>query len=405
MTLYIPKINDTTYYLGVNDHTKPFFENLWPLPHGVAYNSYFIKDEKNVLIDTVDVCYSETFFEKLDQLLSGEQLHYLIINHMEPDHAGSIALLKKRHPEVRMVVNKRTLPMLQAFHGEQESVEVVDENSELSIGSRSLRFVMAPMVHWPEVMFTYDPLTSTLFSADAFGSYGALDGGLFDDEVDYRFFLSETYRYYSNIIGKYGKQVQNALKKASSLDIKMICSTHGPVWRTHIPDVMALYDKLSKYETEPGVVIAYGSMYGHTEEMAEHLAKSLSHHGVKQVKLYHVSFTHPSYILAELFRYKGFVLGSPTYNMEMWPPISDLVEKIKTRYIPNHILGTFGSGAWNGAVESKLAPLAEELGWEEVSKPVITIGKMGDETREQIWELGRLMAEAVLRDAPEKEEK
>lgn len=393
----IPQINDTTYYLGTNDRTKPLFENLWPIPDGVAYNSYFIKDEKTVVIDTVDSAYAESFLDKVDYLLSGKPLDYLIINHMEPDHAGSIALLRQRHPEVKMVVNKRTLPMLNAFHGRQEPVVVVDENGELNIGSRSLRFYLAPMVHWPEVMFTYDPENCVLFSADAFGSYGALDGGLFDDEVDYDRFLSETYRYYANIIAKYGRQVQNALKKASGLEIKTICSTHGPVWRSHIPEVIALYDKLSRYETEPGVVIAYGSMYGCTEEMAEVIAKSLSHHGVKHIRMYHTGMTNASYILADLFRYNGLILGSPTYNMELWPPIASLVEKIKTRYIPGHILATFGSGAWNGAVEYKLSPLAEEFGWQEVAKPVITIGKADEEAYERLWELGRQMAEAVLK--------
>ena len=393
----IPQINESTYYLGANDRTKALFENLWSIPDGVAYNSYFIKDEKTVLIDTVDVAYSECFFEKIDRLLEGKPLDYLIVNHMEPDHAGAIALLKQRHPEVTLVVNKRTIPMLKAFHGDMGSLTVVDESTELNIGSRALRFFLAPMVHWPEVMFTYDPSTATLFSADAFGSYGALNGGIFDEEVDYEHFLQEAYRYYSNIIAKYGRQVQTALGKVSGTKIETICSTHGPVWRKHIPEVIALYDKLSKYETEPGVVIAYGSMYGNTEEMAELIAKSLSHHGVKNIKIYHTGVANPSYILADLFRYNGVILGSPTYNMELWPPVHELVEKIKTRYIPGHILGTFGSGAWNGAVEYKLAPIAKELGWEEVSAPVIALGKMDEEACDRLWELGRKMAEAVLK--------
>ena len=391
-----PRINGTTYYLGVNDRTKPLFENLWSIPEGVAYNSYLILDEKTVLLDTVEIAFAGSFFEKIDRLLEGRPLDYLIINHMEPDHAGSIALLKQRHPETTLVVNKRTVPMLEAFHGRQEPLLVVDETSELGIGSRALRFLLAPMVHWPEVMFTYDPLEKVLFSADAFGSYGALNGGIFDDEVDCDRFLDETYRYYANIIAKYGRQVQNALGKAAALEIRTICSTHGPIWRSRIPEVIALYDKLSKYETEPGVVIAYGSMYGNTEEMAELVARSLAHHGVRNIRMYHTGYANPSYILADLFRYNGVILGSPTYNMEMWPPMADLVEKIKTRYIPNHILGTFGSGAWNGAVEGKFAPLAKELGWTEAAAPVIGLGRMNEETCDKLWELGRLMAEKVL---------
>lgn len=394
--IHIPKVNDSTYYLGVNDRVKARFENLWPIPNGVAYNSYLIVDEKTVLMDTVDVCYADVFLHRLDKALDGRKLDYLVVNHMEPDHSGSIALLKNKYPDVVIVGNKRTMPMLKGFQHIDSSILEVDESTELNIGSRSLRFVMAPMVHWPEVMFTYDPLTKTLFSADAFGSFGTLDGGVLDEEVDREGFLDEVYRYYSNIVGKYGAQVQRALKKAAEIDIEMICSTHGPVWSKHAHEILDIYDRISKYEAAPGATILYGSMYGNTEQMAELLARSLSAHGVKKVRLHHMGVSHSSYALADVFRYKGVIIGSPTYNMELWPPIADMVTKISDRGVPNRVLGFFGSGAWNGAVEKKFGGVAERLGWPIAADPVMMQCGMSDEVEAQLWEMGKRLAEAIL---------
>ncbi len=394
--IYIPKVNDSTYYLGVNDRTKALFENLWPIPGGVAYNSYLIMDEKTVLVDTVDVCYADIFLHHLDQVLDGRTLDYLVVDHMEPDHSGSIALLKNKYPDIVIVGNKRTMPMLKGFEGIDQQTLEVDETTELNIGSRSLRFVMAPMVHWPEVMFTYDPLTKTLFSADAFGSFGTLDGGIMDEEVDRQKFLDEVYRYYSNIVGKYGPQVQRTLKKAATLEIETICSTHGPIWRRHIPEILDIYDRLSKYEPEVGATILYGSMYGHTEQMAELIARSLSSHGVKQVRLHHLGAGHSSYALADVFRYKGVIIGSPTYNLEFWPPISDIITKIAQRGIPQRTLGFFGSGAWNCAVEKKFAEAAEQLRWPIATDPVMMMCGMDAEAEAKAWEMGKTLAEQIL---------
>lgn len=394
--IYIPKVNDSTYYLGVNDRTKALFENLWPIPNGVAYNSYLIRDEKNVLVDTVDVCYADVFLHHLDQALEGEQLDYLVVNHMEADHAGSIALLKNKYPDVVIVGNKRTMPMLKGFQDISEGTLEVDESTELNIGSRALRFVMAPMVHWPEVMFTYDPLTKTLFSADAFGSFGVLDGGILDEEVDYAAFISDVYRYYSNIVGKYGPQVQAALKKAATIEIETICSTHGPIWRKHVPEILDVYDRLSKYEAEPGATILYGSMYGHTEQMAELIGRSLCAHGVKEIRLHHLGASHSSYALGDVFRYKGVIIGSPTYNMEFWPPITDIIHKISERNVPSRVLGFFGSGAWNGAVGKRFGAAAETLSWEVAAEPVIFKYAMDAEAEAKAWEMGKQLAAAIL---------
>ena len=251
----LKEIEEGIYYVGVNDRQKVLFENMWPLPYGVSYNAYLIVDEKTVLVDTVDVCYSDIFLKKIEDALNGRELDYLIVDHMEPDHAGSIRLLRQRYPNVQIVGNAKTFGMLEGFHGIKDGLHEVKEGDSLNIGSRSLTFYMAPMVHWPEVMVTYDEKHQLLFSADAFGTYGTLDGGVIDTEMNLDHFWDEMTRYYANIVGKYGTPVQNALRKLSGLTIRTICSTHGPVWKAQIGKVIGIYDRLSRYEGEPGVVV------------------------------------------------------------------------------------------------------------------------------------------------------
>ena len=393
---FLPKVNDSTYYLGVNDRTKELFEGLWPIPNGVAYNSYLIKDEKNVLLDTVDICYSERFLQRLESALEGAPLHYLIVNHMEPDHSGSIALLRTKYPDVQIVGNKKTLDMVMGYFGINTNCLEVEDGGELNIGSRALKFVFAPMVHWPEVMFTYDPKEKTLFSADAFGSFGSVDGGIFDDQVCREKYLQEVYRYYSNIVGKYGTFTQKALAKASGIEIDTICSTHGPVWRTHKAEIVSLYDRLSRYEGEEGVVVAYGSMYGHTEEVAEVIGRSLAAHGIKRVVLHNVSKSHASYIIADVFRYRGLIIGSPTYNNELYPEIDSLLTKLQGRLIPNRLYSCFGGFTWNGAAVKKLIPFGEAMKWESVGNPVEIKMSMNGDQEAAAWELGRVMAERLI---------
>ena len=294
-------IADEVYYVGVNDRQKVLFENMWPLPYGVSYNSYLIVDEKTVLIDTVDVCYSDIFLKKITDALNGRSLDYLIVNHMEPDHAGSIRLLRQQFPEVQIVGNKQTFGMLEGYHGITTGLYEVKEGDVLSVGRHQLSFYMAPMVHWPEVMVTYDATDKILFSADAFGTFGTLDGGVIDSEMNVEHYWEEMIRYYSNIVGKYGNPVQRALQKLSALDIQTICSTHGPVWREQIAKAIDIYDRLSRYEGMEGVVIVYASMYGNTEQMAEAIASSLAANGVKNVVMHNVSKTPASYILKDIF--------------------------------------------------------------------------------------------------------
>ena len=321
----LKEIADKIYYVGVNDRQKALFENMWPLPYGVSYNSYLIVDEKTVLVDTVDVCYSDIFLKKIEDALAGRELDYLIVNHMEPDHAGSIRLLRHRYPGVQIVGNTKTFGMLAGFHGIKEGLYEVKEGDSLNIGSRSLTFYMAPMVHWPEVMVTYDAADKLLFSADAFGTYGALDGGVIDTEMNVEHFWEEMIRYYANIVGKYGNPVQMALRKLSGLEIQTICSTHGPVWRENIAKVVGIYDRLSRYEGEEGVVIVYGSMYGNTEQMAEAIASSLADNGVRNIVMHNVSKSPASYILKDIFKYKGLIIGSQTYSNQLFPEVDSLL--------------------------------------------------------------------------------
>lgn len=394
---YQLKINDSTYYFGQNDRTQTLFEHLYPLPHGMAYNNYLIKDEKNVLLDTVDVKFSERFFSQLDSALDGEPLHYLIVQHMEPDHSGSIGLLLRRHPEVTLVGNKKTKTMLEGYGVCTDKFMEVDEKTPLNIGSRELQFVFAPMVHWPEVMFTYDPKEKTLFSADAFGAFGAIDGGFWDEQHDLATYMPEAHRYYTNIVGKYGSFVQRTLGKALKLDIEVIAPIHGVVWRKHIPEILELYRQMATYEAEPGVVVIYGSMYGNTEELAEEIGRSLGAHGVNRVVLHHMGYSSASQVISDVFRYKGVIIGSPTYNNGVWPNVQDVLYQLAERNIPDRLYSVFGSGTWNPNTIKPLEEWAEARKWTKVADPIKLSQAPSAEDKAVAWELGRVMAEAVLK--------
>ena len=275
------EIKGKVHYVGVNDRTKALFENLWPLPYGVSYNSYLIADDDMVaLVDTVDVAFFEVYIKKIRSIIGDRKINYLIINHMEPDHSGSIALIKKYYPEIVLVGNKKTFDMVEGYYGVTGERYVVGDGDFLKLGHHNLRFYLVPMVHWPETMVTFDETEGILFSGDAFGCFGALNGGCIDRNINTDIYWNEMRRYYANIVGKFGNPVQRALQKCSGLPIKMICPTHGPVWEEYIPKVVDMYDKMSRYEGEEGVVIAYGTMYGNTEELAETIAEELSAQGL-----------------------------------------------------------------------------------------------------------------------------
>lgn len=381
------------YYVGVNDRQKALFENLWPLPGGVSYNSYLIVDDKTVLVDTVDICYSDLFFKRVAKLLNGRKLDYLVVDHMEPDHAGSIRLLRQIYPDVKIIGNKQTFGMLAGYHGITDGLHEVKEGDKLDLGHHKLSFYMAPMVHWPEVMVTYEETEKVLFSADAFGTFGTLDGGVLDTDMDTDRFHSEMVRYYSNIVGKYGSPVQRALKKLSALEIRTICSTHGPVWTEQSGRVISLYDRLSRYEGLDGVTIVYGSMYGHTEQMAEDIATALSDGGVRHIAMHNVSKSHGSYILRDVFNYRGLIVGCPTYSGQLYPEVEMVLSEIKLREVKDRLFSYFGSFTWAGAAVKHLAAYAEAMKWEVVGTPVEQ--KQGISTEEQCVALGHAMAERL----------
>ena len=391
----LKEIADHIYYVGVNDRQKALFENLWPLPYGVSYNSYLIVDEKTVLVDTVDICYSDIFLKKIEDALNGRTLDYLIVNHMEPDHAGSIRLLRQQYPDVQIVGNKQTFGMLDGFHGITSGLYEVKEGDTLSTGNHQLNFYMAPMVHWPEVMVTYDATSKILFSADAFGTYGALDGGVVDSDMNVEHYWDEMIRYYSNIVGKYGNPVQRALQKLSTLDIQTICSTHGPVWREYKEKAIQIYDRLSRYEGEEGVTIVYGSMYGNTEQMAETIASSLSANGVKNIVMHNVSKSSASNILKDIFKYKGLIIGCPTYSNRLYPEVASILDKIETREVKNRLFGYFGSFSWSGVAVKQLVAFGEKMKWTIVGEPVEQKQGLKAEKYEACWDLGKAMAEQL----------
>ena len=346
----VRKVTEDLYWIGANDHRLALFENIHPIPRGVSYNSYVLKDEKNVLFDTVDSSACRQFLENLDYVLGGQKLDYILINHLEPDHGASLEEVLLRHPEAKIVSTPKAFVVMRQFgFGVDSHVRIqAKEGETLSFGRHVVTFVNAPMVHWPEAMVTIDQTEGILFSADAFGTFGALDGKLFNDEMDFeKDWLEDARRYYTNIVGKYGAPVQALLKKASGLDIRMICPLHGPVWRSNIGWFIEKYDLWSRYvPEEKGVLIAYASMYGNTEAAAQALAAKLCEKGVTNVAVYDVSNTHVSQLIAETFRLSHIVLASVTYNMEIYPVMHSYLSDMKGLNVQNRTVAIIENGTW-----------------------------------------------------------
>ena len=388
------------FYVGVNDRIKHKFENMLPLPYGVSYNSYLITDEKTALIDTVDVCYGEVFIDKIKSQLGDKSVDYLIINHMEPDHSGSISLIRKYYPNMTIVGNKKTLEMLEGYYGIDDNTLEISDGEVLSLGKHKLQFHFTPMVHWPETMMTYDETENVLFSGDAFGCFGTLDGGVIDTEMNVDKYWDEMIRYYANIVGKYGAPVQKALQKLTPLDIKIICSTHGPVWKEYVSKAVDIYDRMSRYEGKEGAVVVYGSMYGNTERMAEAVAQGLTMGGIKNVILHNVSKSDASVILRDIFKYKGLVIGSPTYSNELYPEIDSLLKKMEIRGIKKRDFAYFGSFTWAGIANKKLAEFGEKMKWRVVNFTVEEKMGLKDSNYQSCILLGRKTAELLKTPEP-----
>ncbi|MCH5226746.1 MAG: FprA family A-type flavoprotein [Muribaculaceae bacterium] len=380
----IRKITERVSYVGVNDRVTNKFENLWPLPHGVSYNSYLVKgSEKIALIDGVEVTYIRALRTHIENNSGGQKIDYLIVNHMEPDHSGAIPLLLDIYPEMKIIGNKITIGMLQGFYNISESqCEEVKDNDVLSLGDVSLKFIMTPLVHWPETMMTYLEEDKVLFSGDAFGCFGALNGGILDTEMNTDWYFPEMYRYYSNIVGKFGRQVQMALKKTDHLDVKYLCSTHGPVWHDRISEVIDIYNRLSLYEGEEGVTIIYGTMYGNTGEIADEIANRLCERGVKNIKVHNAGKSEMSYMISDAFRYKGLIIGCPTYNGSMFPEIDAFMKAMMVREIKNRVIALFGSYTWASAACKSMNECLEKLKMSPVATLDMRQAPSADDTKE-----------------------
>ena len=370
-------VSDAVIWVGGNDRRLALFENLFPIPRGVSYNSYVILDEKTALLDTVDSSVVLQFLENVRATLGDKPLDYLIVNHMEPDHCATIEALLPYYPNLKIVGNQKTFQMMRQFFDfdVDKHALVVKEGDALELGKHTLRFYTAPMVHWPEVMVSYEETEKILFSADAFGTFGAVDGALFDDEVDFdKDWLVDARRYYGNIVGKYGPQVQAALKKLSGLDIQTICPLHGPVWRSNLGYMLNKYDLWSRYEPEEkAVAIFYASMYGHTEAAANLLANGLAEAGVKNIAVYDVSSTHVSDLIAEIFRCSHIVLAAPTYNNSIYPAMFNLIHDMKCLLLQNRTVGLIENGTWMPASGKLMRAELEGMKAMKILDPAVTI--------------------------------
>ncbi len=387
------------HYVGGNDRRIALFESAFPVPRGVSYNSYLLMDEKTVLFDTVDIAASEVFFENVEHVLGERKLDYLVIHHMEPDHSASFVRLMEKYPGVTIVTNQKVKSMLSNFfHLEGENVRVVKEGDTMSVGKRTLQFVFAPMVHWPEVMFTYIPEDGILFSADAFGTFGALAGSIFADETNFeRDFLDDARRYYFNIVGKYGVQVQNVLKKAAGLKINLVCPLHGPVWRKNFAWYLNKYDIWSKYlPEETGVAVFYSSVYGHTQNAAEILAAAIAKNGVTNVKVYDVSVTHVSNLLAEAFRYSHVVFATTTYNNGIFISMENFLHDLGAHAYQNRRYALVENGSWAPQAGGYMqAIIGEWKNMTEVGEKVTILSAVKEETLAQLEALGKELADDI----------
>jgi flavorubredoxin len=392
------KVNlaENIYFLGYNDRRTHLFENIWPIPHGISYNSYLLVDEKIALVDTVERSFIDEYLDNIEEIIGNRPVDYLIINHMEPDHSGALKAIVQKYPNITLVGNKKTFAFVESFYMTPENVLVVHDNHRLELGKFVIQFQTIPMVHWPETMVSYEETNKILFSGDAFGSYGTLDGGVFDDEINLEFYEIEVMRYFTNIVGKYCPHTQRAIQKLAPLDIKMIGATHGPVWRNDLGWILSKYNKWSSYDLEKGVVIVYGSMYGNTQKMAEVIARRIAERGIKNIRVYDASKTHSSYIINDIFKYKGFIVGSAAYNNAMFPNVEILLSTIGHMAPKNHYLGIFGNYSWNGGGVKNLMTFAEDIKWELVYNPIEEKGALKPNNREELIKMADAMADKLL---------
>lgn len=388
----VKNIKDDLFWVGGSDRRLALFENAYPIPKGISYNSYILLDEKTVLFDTVDRAITGQFLENVEAVLGGRNLDYIIVNHMEPDHCATLGEIVRRYPDIRVICNAKTIPIINQFYefGVDSRAVIVKEGDTFCSGKHTFTFFMAPMVHWPEVMVTYDNTDKILFSADAFGTFGAMNGNLFADEVNFeRDWLDEARRYYSNIVGKYGPSAQTLLKKVTALDIQILCPLHGPVWRSDIGWYIDKYLTWSSYAPEENaVVIAYGSIYGNTENAANILACRLAERGIRNIAMYDVSVTHPSVIISEAFRCSHLVFASATYNGGIFSNMEHLLLDMKAHNVQNRTVALMENGSWGIMAGKKMTEILSEMKNMTILDPVVTVKSSVKE--DQLAEIGAL---------------
>lgn len=392
------EITDNVHYIGVNDRTTQLFEALWPLPAGVSYNSYLVTgSEATAIIDGVELTHAAQQIEAIKRALGpGRKPDYLVINHMEPDHSGAIEVLRREWPELIITGNAQTLRMVKGFYGAEGSTLAVRDGDTLPLGGATLRFALTPMVHWPETMMTLVEEQGVLFSGDAFGCFGALNGAVVDREMDCDRYFPEMVRYYACIVGRYGRFVQRALERLKDVDIKMLCPTHGPVWTERAAEVTALYDRLSRYEAlDDGVAVVYGSMYGHTERMAEAIAGELARQGVRNIEVLNASHTTLDVILAAAFRHKGLAVVAPTYSDGLFPPVAHALEALSVRCLAGRKVILAGSHTWAHKAVPAMKELLAGCDLVEVAEPVKALQAPDDDALEACRESARALAAAL----------
>lgn len=396
------RIAPGVFWVGVNDFRTERFEALWPLPEGISYNAYAIVDEKIAVVDTVKDAFAEEYLEKLARLVPpGRAVDYLVVQHMEPDHSGAIRALRRRYPQMQILGNAKTAELLKNFYGIAEGVRAVADGETVPLGQHALQFHATPMVHWPETMMTYDPAERILFSMDAFGGFGALTGGLFDDQVDLARAEYETLRYFANIVGRYSARVQQALQKLSKLEVRTIAPAHGPVYRRNPTYIVRKYDEWSRFQPQPGAVVVFASMYGNTEKMAQTVAHALGENGISPVLVHNVSRTHLSYLLADTWRYGAVALGSCTYNTRLFPLMELYVRSLEPALMQRRVVGLFGSCAWSGGALKSLRENAQNHRW-PVEDPAVEVrGAPTPEDLQACRTLGQNIARKLMAQAAE----
>ncbi len=387
------EIRPGIFWVGVNDRTTDLFEGLWPLPYGVSYNAYLVLGGKTVLIDSVKSHYAEEFLLNIAQVVDPARLDYLVVNHMEPDHSGALPLLRRVAPRAEILAAPPALPMLARFYGLSGRVRAVADGETLDLGGKTLTFHHIPFVHWPETMATYEATEKVLFSCDAFGGFRTLDGAIFADEVDFQLYEDEVLRYFSNIVGMQSQAVLRAIEKLKGLEIRVIAPSHGLIWRKDPKKIVELYARWAKKEGEPGVALIFGSMYGETRKMAEAVARGVREEGLP-VRVLDASRVHVSYLIRDAWRFQGLILGAPTYDTGIFPPIEYALRLLERKRLTNRVVGIFGSYGWRGGARAKLEEKVGELGWDLVG----SLEFSGAPTPEELRvgrELGRKLAARV----------